>query len=66
MAELVGIILIAAFFLVAIGWRLYEGARFRHAARDDTRRAGEATVVTPDAAVRRAEGATAWTRISGP
>lgn len=66
MAELVGVILIAAFFLIAIGWRLRESVRFRHAARDDSRRAGEATVLTPDAAARHAEGTTAWTRISGP
>jgi len=36
MVELVGIILIAVFFLAAIAWRLREGIRARHAVRDDT------------------------------
>ena len=66
MAELVGIILIAVFFLAAIGWRLRAGLRCRHAVRDDTRRAGEAIVPSSSAAARHAEGTTAWTRISGP
>ncbi|MEI3867786.1 hypothetical protein V6S02_11930 [Microbacterium sp. CCNWLW134] len=66
MAELVAIILIAAFLLVAIGWRLRDGARSRHGARDDTQRAGATISLTPDAAARHAEGTTAWTRISGP
>jgi hypothetical protein len=66
MAELVGIILIAMLFLVAIGWRLREGIRARHTVRDDTRRAGETIVHSSSAAARHAEGTTAWTRISGP
>lgn len=66
MAELVGIILIAVFFVVAIGWRLRDGIRARHAVRDDTRRAGEAIVPSSSDAARHAEGTTAWTRISGP
>lgn len=66
MAELVGIILIAVFFLVAIGWRLREDIHARHTVRDDTRRAGETIVPSSSAAARHAEGTTAWTRISGP
>ena len=46
--------------VVAVGLR-----RRRQTARDDTRRVGDDTAVDGREAARRAQGRSAWTRISG-
>lgn len=66
MGDFIAVIGIAVFFGVAITWRVREGLRDRQAVRDDGRRAGKSADATPQMAARRAEGTTAWTRLSGP
>ena len=59
---LVATVLLLAIFLV---WAWVHWRRTRAMRRDDLRRVGDETEVTPAEASRRAEGEAAWTRISG-
>lgn len=65
MTGVIGILVLGGIVALAARWRVRDGRRRADIGRDDTLRAGESASADPDTAARRAEGTTAWTRISG-
>ncbi|WP_309068002.1 hypothetical protein [Microbacterium sp.] len=57
-----GLALLAALGGGAVMWRLRERREEREVARDDLRRAGEPSDLSPEAAALRAEGKASWMR----
>ena len=66
MSEAIGVVVVAMFLIGAAIWRVRDGRRMRDMPRDDTRRAGTDHETSPGDAAIRAEGTTAWARLSGP
>ncbi|MBK0421090.1 hypothetical protein JD292_03210 [Leucobacter sp. CSA2] len=66
MNNVIAAILVCAFFIAARIWKFREDLRHGKPSRDETLRAGGPELHSPERAARRAQGTTAWTRISGP
>lgn len=66
MGSIIGVVAVVGFIVAAVAWRWRDGRRRGTSGHDDLRRAGDADRVSPEDAARRAEGSTAWTRLSGP
>jgi hypothetical protein len=59
------LLFLAGIATAGIVWRRKKDRDAKAAARDDTLRAGEDAVATPESAARRAEGKAAWMRPTG-